>query len=198
MALITTVAGAYTGYYSTHYGHGPYYLGVMADRGYELSWSMHAHVINDTTAWGKTLIDGVHLGADWRIRFVGKEWSRTGLRTAAWPWGSEGDGYTVDDDFDVIMGQIGDRFSTRAGSMSLSAASLTPAVDYIATMNIPRVIPTPGSGISFMMTSKERFMAVDLTILPYQDRGDDPGILTTITASASATSTSSPKWFYTV
>ena len=72
MALITTIAGPYVG---TADGSA---LGITRS-GYSLSWTVHAHVVNDTTSWGRSMIEGVFMGADWSLAAVFREANSTGL-----------------------------------------------------------------------------------------------------------------------
>ena len=84
-ALILPISGAYVGTW------GALYLGMMNDNGFEVTLAMKAQEINETDAFGMTLLDYVYRGMDWRVRFTGKEWNRQGsgaLMNALQPFGS--------------------------------------------------------------------------------------------------------------
>lgn len=69
MPLISVTAGRY----SVYYGNSLNYLGVLDDSGIEISWTIKAKLANKTDGYADTLIGGYFSGADFRMRFVCKE-----------------------------------------------------------------------------------------------------------------------------
>ena len=79
--LVLPISGPYVGTWGTTGSETPLLLamGIMNDDGYELSCTLQGQEINESDAYGMTLIEGIYRGQNWRIRLRGLEWNSTGL-----------------------------------------------------------------------------------------------------------------------
>ena len=77
MALISPTAGPYLGDYFPPGISPGIVLGIMR-YGYVLEWQIYGHEVNRTTSWARTTIEGIHLGADWRLTSQAMEYSSPG------------------------------------------------------------------------------------------------------------------------
>lgn len=171
MALITTVAGAYTTTYTPNSGGGAsgagggaLAQGITTDDGFQLVWAIHKQRIgNDgTDRYGQTLLEGVYRGADWRLIYRCREYSANNMN-AAWPYGRVAAGGPLY----PHMGVISRLDSQIEGGIIMTAVTGTPAATNPATLSAPHVAQNDGTAVHLNFTSRERQLPVDLVLYPY-------------------------------
>lgn len=165
MALIIPTSGPYTSLYTPHF-RSPNpgtraSLGLMRS-GWELHWDVHTYPVNDTTSWGKTLIELIYLGADWRLKAQALEYSVGALTEAAWAW--NGGQEDVGELFNVVASNIGQRATNASsGGLILTAVAGPPAQSSPGTLTADNVVTVGGS---FGMDSRLREIPIDFRLLP--------------------------------
>lgn len=157
MGLIVPVAGRYAGTY------GNSNIGVLNDDGYELSYSPKGQEVNDTDAYGMTLVEVIYRGGDWRIRWKTKEWT-SGMLGAFQIFGQLSS-------FAPALGIIGRKFTDMASALVLTVTNGTPAVGNPNTLTASQAILSPNSNISTQFTSKVREVPIEQVLLPYVSTG---------------------------
>jgi hypothetical protein len=160
MPLILPIAGRYDGVYDE------LDLGILNDDGFELSMQAKAQEINDTDAYGMTLIEAIYRGQDWRIRFRAMEAAKDGLMTALLVFGATGAGMTPK------LGVIGRRFTDMARALQLNATVGTPAEGNPSTFDADQTIMSPANNTAMLLTSKVREVPIELVLLPFQVGND--------------------------
>jgi hypothetical protein len=155
--LVVPVSGPYT---ATFDG---YPLGTMNDDGYELACTLQGQEVNESDAYGMTLVEAIYRGMNWRCRFRGLEFNKTGLLAILQMFGQTGANTTLT----PLLTAIGDRWTKFCKSLILTSI-LTP---YPPTM--PLTLTALSAGFSpnttsqFLLTSKVREMPLELVFLPY-------------------------------
>lgn len=189
MALVTSIAGAYTGVYvprGRSFALNEFApLGITRD-GFLLSWTVHQHLVNKTTSFGRSIIEMIYLGADWRMAFVAVEYSiastafldgsvRRAVPELLWMWNEDGQVQTPA--LVAEMSTAGNRAWDTAGTIILTSATGTSARTVAApnTFTAERAITAPNSQLRQHYTSKERESPIDLQLLPYQDNTTSSG-----------------------
>lgn len=175
MALLTAVAGAYTGSYTPGAGGAgtgsSYAQGILTDDGYRLVWTTHAQRIgNDgTDQYGNTLLINIYRGADWSLIYRCREYAANNLN-ATWPWGK------VSAALSPALGVIGRLANSGSGAAGgqivLTAVSGTPAAAAPATLTAADVAAADGVTGDLSFTSKLREVPVHLLLFPYTSGGD--------------------------
>lgn len=188
MALISIVAGAYDGFLSPHGGNDVLPIGLTRN-GYALKWMIHGVRSNKTTSFGSTLLDGVYLGADWSVQFVGREYTKRGLMEAMWPYSTLGD-IPIDQKIGVSLSKVGKKHTSSAGTLLLIAVSLAGPVKTTAagdfgvagtgrpgTLTAKSAIIADGFPIELSFNSMERTVAISMNLLPYHESANNPEII---------------------
>jgi hypothetical protein len=159
-ALVVPVAGPYTGTYDA------LPLGTLSDDGYELSVTFAGQEINETDAYGLTLVEAIFRGMNWRARMRGLEW-KTGLLAALQQFGTGG-GSGLNPA--MATGSIGSKWSLTCLPLILTSilgSPLTPPATLTATL----AGMAPGSQSLFNLTSKVRELPLEMVLLPYAASG---------------------------
>lgn len=171
MALITVVAGAYTGAYTpgtgaSGAGGGAGSIGILSDEGYRLAWTVHKQLVgNDgTDQFGQTLLTGIYRGADWNIQLRAREYSAAAMNVA-WPFLKVTGGGALS----PVLAGIGreETSSSFAGSLVMTSTSGTPAASNPATLTAASCVAASGGNSSFEFTSRTREIPMALTLYPY-------------------------------
>lgn len=189
-ALILPVSGPYVGVFAS------LYLGMMNDNGFEITLAMKGQEINETDAFGMTLLDYVYRGMDWRVRFTGKEWSRAGsggLLLALQPFGIVGTGpgtaqlgpvlsrlnagYTPGSGNQILPTNNAGVFAGALASGSANTLVLSSVMTNALASGGGPCVPTsltangailsPNTQAQFQMTSKLRELQIEMCLLPY-------------------------------
>ena len=167
-ALVLPVSGPYTATWNA------FSIGVQNDDGFVMNGTYTGQEVNLTDVYGMTLVEAIFRGLNWRLRFRGLEFNRSGILSAMQAFGSTGAPSTT---FTPILANIGDRYSAFSQSLVLtSILSVQPQGSPFGTIFLPSFISTltaagaivaPQSNIEFMMTSKVREAPLEMVLLPY-------------------------------
>lgn len=153
--LVVPISGPFTGVF------GALPFGTLSDDGYELSATIQGQEVNETDAYGMTLVEGIYRGQNWRCRLRGLEW-KTGLLSVLQTFGQSGAVGTLT----PILANIGDRFTKFALGMVLTAILGNPPTTPQSITAVNAQI-APNQQSSFNMTSKVRELPLELCLIPY-------------------------------
>ena len=156
--LIVPVSGPYTG---TWNGSA---LGTLNDDGYALLGTYQGQEINQSDAYGMTLMEAIWRGLNWRLRIRGLEFNKPGMLNAIQAFGSSG---VVTMTFTPTLQSIGDRFSKFSQSLVLTAILGAYPPTMPATLTALSAIVAPQSNVEYLMTSKAREAPFEFVLLPY-------------------------------
>ena len=138
-------------------------LGTQNDDGFVLSCSFQGQEVNASDAYGLTLVEAIYRGENWRLRFTGLEWNRTGLLNLMQMFGQ-----VLAGTFAPLLKNIGDRWTSYCTSLQLTSILSSPAPSYPNTLTAFTAGLAPNSQTSGMWTSKLREMPLDMVLFPYQ------------------------------
>lgn len=110
-----------------------------------------------------TLVEAIYRGLNWRLRFRGLEFNKTGILAALQAFGSTGAPSTT---FTPTLANIGDRYSKFAKTLVLTAVLADPP-SFVQTLTALTAIIAPQSNMEFLMTSKVREAPFEMVLLPY-------------------------------
>ena len=111
-ALGTFIAGKYDGTYNA------VAIG-MTEQGFDLAMSLKQEAIDESDAYGNTLLDYIYRGGDCKIVCDSKEY-KAGSVAPFWPWGALGVHSTA-------AAPLGRLASSVAAALVLTSAANTPA-----------------------------------------------------------------------
>lgn len=136
-------------------------LGTQNDDGYELACTIQGQEVNESDAYGMTLVEAIYRGQNWRCRFRGLEWNKSGLLAILQMFGSQGA------NMNPILTSIGDRWTKFCQALVLTSILANPP-------SIPQSLTAvtagfaPNSQTAFNITSKAREMPLEMVLFPYQ------------------------------
>lgn len=119
--------------------------------------------VNLSDAYGMTLTEAIWRGLNWKLRFRGLEWNKTGILASMQAFGSTGAPSTT---FTPTLANIGDRYSKFAKALVLTAVLGNPPTTP-QTLTAETAIVSPQSNIEYLMTSKVREAPFEMVLLPY-------------------------------
>lgn len=160
-ALVLPISGPYVG---TWAGFG---LGTQDDNGYVLNGTYQGQEINQSDAYGMTLVEAIWRGVNWRMRFRGLEFNKPGILAALNMFGSSGTGSAT---FTPTLQNIGDRWSRYMNPMVLTSILPNPPT-FPQTMTALNAGIAPQSSVEHIMTSKMREAPFEFVFLPYTVSG---------------------------
>lgn len=153
--LIVPVSGPYTGTYNGST------IGILSDDGYKITGSWQSQEINETDAYGMTLIDWIHRGHNWRCVMRGQNWG-TGLLTALQTFGK-----VAGQPFSPALTNIGnDALNGFTASMILTATLANPPTTPLSLTALQAAV-SPNNSTELLFTSKLRELPVEMAFLPY-------------------------------
>jgi hypothetical protein len=152
MALDTFVAGRYSGTYNA------VDVGITRD-GYNLEQESSGEVLDETDAYGGSVIEAVYRGGSCFLSFTAKAY-KAGSTTPFWPWGALGVMSTA-------AAPIGRLATDVASAMVLTATAATPAATAPATLTATKAILASNGSASLLFNSKVREVPVRLQLYPY-------------------------------
>lgn len=157
-ALVVPVSGPYTGVWN---GAS---LGTQNDDGYVLNGTYNGQEVNQSDAYGMTLVEAIWRGLNWRMRFRGLEFNKPGILASIQAFGSSGAASTT---FTPTLQSIGDRYSKFAQALVLTSilGVYPPAMP--TTLTALNAIVAPQSNVEYLMTSKVREAPFEMVLLPY-------------------------------
>ena len=137
-------------------------IGTCNDDGYELSCVLQGQEVNETDAYGMTLVEAIYRGQNWRCRLRGLEWD-TGLLAILQMFGSLDPTFI---DVSPFLDNIGDRWSKFCAALVLTAILGDPPTTPQSLTAVNSGF-APNSQSAFLMTSKVRELPLELIFLPY-------------------------------
>ncbi len=143
--------------------------GLTTGEGFRLRWKPKAIKINNTGAYGDTLIDGIYRGVgDVQIVTTFKEWNVT-IGKMIWPWGAGSPPA-----FDGTLGVIGTLHTSKALPLILTPGANTPAAangpsNGVFTAGMARIADE--NDIDWLNGPVETDIPVVLDLLLYDDSG---------------------------
>ena len=156
MALVVPISGPYTSTWDA------LPLGTLNDDGYRLSCTVQGQEINETDAYGMTLVEAIYRGQNWRMRLVGLEFDKTGLLNLLQMFGLSGAARSLT----PVLRNVGDRWSSYCFPMVLTAILADPPT-FVQSLTATSAGLAPQQQTEFMMTSKMREMPLELVLFPY-------------------------------
>lgn len=156
--LVVPVSGPYT---ATWNGRS---LGTQNDDGYVLTGAYTGQEVNQSDAYGMTLVEAIYRGINWRLRFRGLEFNKPGILASMQAFGSTGDSATT---FTPILANIGNRYSLFAQALVLTSILGAYPPTFPRTLTALGAIVAPQSNVEYIMTSKVREAPFEMVLLPY-------------------------------
>lgn len=169
--LVVPISGPYVGTWNGK----PF--GTLSDDGYDLSCTIQGQSINESDAYGLTLVEAIYRGQNWRLLLRGLEWNKAGLLDSLQMFGQPlGTGT-----FQPSLGQpelqgvpggtagaapIGDRWTKFCQAMVLTAILGNPPTTPQALTAINAGV-APDMNTRMLMTSKMRELPLEYVLIPY-------------------------------
>ncbi len=156
--LVVPVSGPYVGIYN---GSA---LGTQNDDGFVLQGAFTGQEVNQSDAYGMTLVEAIWRGLNWRLRLRGLEWNKPGILAAIQAFGSSGASTTT---FTPTLANIGNRYTAFAQAVVLTSilGAYPPTIP--STLTAMNAIVAPQSNVEYLMTSKVREAPFEFVLLPY-------------------------------
>ena len=151
------VSGPYTATWNA------FTLGTQNDDGFALMGTWQGQEVNASDAYGMTLVEAIYRGINWRLRFRGLEFNKTGILAALQAFGSTGAPSTT---FTPTLANIGNRYSLFSQALVLTAILGNPPT-FVQTLTAAGAIVAPQSNVEYLMTSKVREAPFEMVLLPY-------------------------------
>lgn len=156
-ALVLPISGPYVGVWAG------FALGTQDDNGYVLNGTYQGQEINQSDAYGMTLVEAIWRGLNWRLRFRGLEFNKPGILASMQAFGSIG---TAQSTLTPTLANIGDRWSKFSNPLVLTSILPNPPT-FPQTMTAINANVAPQSNVEYMMTSKMREAPFEMVFLPY-------------------------------
>ncbi len=153
--LVVPISGPYSAVFNSNA------LGTQNDEGYELSCSIPGQEINASDAFGKTLVEAIFQGQNWKCRFRGLEWNKAGLLAILQMFGG-GAGNALA----PVLTNIGDRWTNYCKALVLTAILGNPPTTP-QSLTATNAGFSPNSQSAFNLTSKMREFPLELVLIPY-------------------------------
>ena len=159
--LVVPVSGPYVGTW------GGNKIGTLSDDGYELACTIQGQEVNETDAYGMTLVEAIYRGQNWRARLRGLEWLQ-GMLNALQMFGQ----FDLAKPLSPEITVVGDRWTRYCAPMVLNAI-----ITGVGSPTTPLSLTATNSGIApnsqsaFNMTSKVRELPLELCLIPYASAG---------------------------
>ncbi len=157
-ALVLPVSGAYIGTYND------VALGTQNDDGFILRGDYTGQEVNQSDAYGMTLVEAIYRGLNWRLRFRGLEFNKPGILASAQAFGAAG---IANLSFQPTLENIGNRYSLFAKTLILNAILGNPPTVPNKLTALSAIV-APQSNVEYLMTSKVREAPFEMVLLPYR------------------------------
>ena len=150
-------------------------LGTQNDDGFILSVTLQGQEVNESDAFGLTLVEAIYRGQNWRIRLRGLEWNKTGLLSIVQMFGWQGGAMpgSIATTLAPTLGAIGDRWTKYCQALLLTAILGNPPT-VPQTLTATNAGFAPNTNTEQIMTSKVREMPIEMVLLPYVASGSSP------------------------
>src|SRR5262245_28006223 len=155
-ALVVPVSGPYTGTWNA------LPIGTNSDDGYELSATIQGQEVNETDAYGMTLVEAIYRGFNWRIRGRNLELTKTAPYSVLLMFGQTGAAGVLS----PALLNIGDRWSKFCQTLVLTALLGNPPTTPQSLTALNSGV-APQSQSALLMTSKVRELPIEWVLLPY-------------------------------
>ena len=155
--LVVPISGPYTATWNA------FTLGTQNDDGYVLTGTYQGQEVNMSDAYGMTLVEAIWRGLNWKLRFRGLEFNKTGILASMQAFGSTGAPSTT---FTPILANIGDRYTRFAQALVLTAILANPPT-FVQTLTANNSIVSHQSNVEYLLTSKVREAPFEMVLLPY-------------------------------
>jgi hypothetical protein len=165
-ALILPVSGPYQALWDA------LPLGTQNDDGYEISATFQGEERNETDVYGMTLVEAIYRGMNWKCRFTGVEWNKSGLLSLLQMFGQTG----VVGTYTPQLVNIGDRWSKYCQPLLLSAILANPPTMPQSLTALSAGL-APNSQNKSLFTSKLRENPFEMVMLPYASGGSGSAVI---------------------
>lgn len=155
MGLAAIIAGRYT---ATHNANS---LGITR-QGYKLSFSTKDELVDETDAYGLTVIDAITRGMDCSLDFIAREYGAAGILGAMWPNGGGTFGILQN-----AANPIGRLATDHANAVVLTATASTPAAASPATLTASECKISEGFNVDLIFDSRARDVPIRFRLFPY-------------------------------
>jgi hypothetical protein len=115
-------------------------------------------------AYGMTLVEAIYRGQNWRCRFTGLEWNKTGLLAALQGFGAQQP--LVQGILGPTLNNIGDRWTKFSSPLVLTAILGNPPT-VPQSLTATNAAWAPQFQTTMIFTSKLRQMPVEMVLIPY-------------------------------
>ena len=155
--LVVPISGPYIGTWLAR----PF--GTQNDDGFVIAATIQGQEVNESDAYGLTLVEAIYRGQNWRLQLRGLEWNKAGLLDSLQMFGQPlGTGT-----FQPQLVNIGDRWTKFCQALVLTAILGNPP-SFPQSITAVNAGIAPNSQSSFMFTSKLREMPLEFVLIPYQ------------------------------
>jgi hypothetical protein len=154
--LVVPISGPYVGLWDA------LPLGTQNDDGFELQATIQGQEVAESDAWGMTLVEAIYRGQNWRVRFRGLEWDRTGLLSILQMFGKAGGARSLT----PILNNIGHRWTFFSKTLLLTSILADPPA-FPQTLTALNGAFAPNTVSSFLFTSKMREFPLEMVLIPY-------------------------------
>lgn len=157
-----------------HYGctYNAVGIGITED-GFDLIQALKEEVIDESDAYGGTMIDYIYRGGNVTLRCDSKEF-KAGSLLPYWPWGGGTWGRMRN-----ASNPIGALAANVAAAVVLTSTSGTPAASAPASITGTYSILAPGQQGTLKFTSRLRRVPIFLALLPYESSSNTVWFTTT-------------------
>jgi hypothetical protein len=155
--LVVPISGPYVGTMSA------LVIGTLNDDGYELAATIQGQEINETDAYGMTLVEAIYRGQNWRLRMRGLEW-KAGLLAILHGFGAQA--ALAAGLLGPTLEHIGDRWTKFCSSLVLTAILGNPPTAPQSLTALSAAV-APQQQSVFNLTSKMRELPLEMVLLPY-------------------------------
>jgi hypothetical protein len=135
-------------------------LGTLSDDGYEISATVQGQEVNETDAFGMTLVEAIYRGANWECRLRGLEWKQ-GLLDSWQMFGQ-----TAPNTLQPTLSNIGDRWTKFCNPMVLTSILGNPPCSP-QSLTATNAGIKPNSQAAFNSTSKVKELPLTYVFIPY-------------------------------
>jgi len=160
--LVVPISGPYVGTWDA------FPLGTQNDDGFVLMATLQGQEVNESDAYGMTLVEAIYRGQNWRMRLRGLEWNKTGLLSALQTFGVTG-GLPASN-INPILTAIGDRWTKYCQALLLTAILANPP-STPQTLTATNAGFAPNTTSEMLFTSKVRELPMEFVLIPYASGG---------------------------
>ncbi len=139
-------------------------LGSQNDDGFVLMGTYQGQEVNQSDAYGMTLVEAIWRGLNWKLRLRGLEFNKPGMLQAIQAMGASGASSTT---FTPTLANIGDRMSKFSQALVLTSILGAYPPTMPSTLTALSAVVSPNSNVEFLMTSKVREAPFEFALLPY-------------------------------